>query len=330
MKHKIRWAILGCGRIARKFAADLRFVPNAELIAVASRDPARANAFADEFRAAHRHNHYEALAQHPEVDAVYVATPHGLHFEHTLLCLRHKKAALCEKPLAMNQRQAREMIALAKSESTFLMEGLWTAFLPHYQTAKRLIGQGKVGTIKYVHAEFGFIPASPVPQRMYDPQLGGGSLLDIGLYPVFLALDLLGAPDSIQAAMAHTSTGVDESCSIQFGYRNGATAQLFSTFAANLAGDADIAGSGGRLRLTSRFHGPTTSLEFCPMGVDTREAIPFEAAQGNGFEYEARHVTDCLLQGLTESPVRTHAHSLSLMATLDQVRQKAGLRYAVD
>ncbi len=330
MPTKIRWAILGCGKIARKFAADLKLVKDAELIAVGAREQATADAFAMDFPAKYKHNSYQALVQNPEVDVIYVATPHGLHHEHVMLCLKYKKAVLCEKAFAINSREAKEMIAFAKAQNTFIMEAFWTRFLPHYQIVKQLIRDEKVGTIKYLHAEFGFLPTPPLAPRIYDPALGGGSLLDIGIYPVFLAIDILGKPDAIEATMTMASTGVDEQCSIQFKYNNGTIAQMFSTFASNLQTGADIAGDKGRIRLTHRFHGPTTSLEYYPGTVDTHEVIPFEKAQGAGYEYEAMHVTECLQKGLVESPVLTHEKTLLLMETLDIIRQKAGIHYPVD
>src|SRR6478609_5901202 len=330
MSTKIRWAILGCGKIARKFAADIKLVKDAELIAVAAREQSSADAFAKDFPAKYKHNSYEALVQNPEVDVIYVATPHGLHHEHVMLCLEHKKAVLCEKAFALNFKQAKEMVAFAKEQKTFVMEAFWTRFLPHYLVLKKLLQEGRVGNIKYLHAEFGFIPTPPVAPRIYDPALGGGSLLDIGIYPVFFALDVLGKPDEIEATMTKASTSVDEQCSIQFKYKSGAIAQLFSTFTSNLQTGADIGGDKGRLRLTHRFHGPTTSLEFYPGNTDTREVIPFDKAQGNGYEYEAMHVTECLQKGLAESPVLTLEKTLLLMETLDTIRKKAGIHYPVD
>lgn len=327
---KIRWGILGCGKIARKFAADLKLVQDAELIAVGAREQATAATFAKDFPAKFVHGSYEALVSNPEVDVIYVATPHGLHHEHVMLCLKHKKAVLCEKAFAINYREAREMIDFAKAQNTFIMEAFWTRLLPHYLKMKELIAQGKAGAIKYLNAEFGFIPIPPFPPRLYDPALGGGALLDIGVYPIFLALDLLGKPDHIDALMTPASTGVDEQCAIRFQYNNGAIAQLFCSFASNLATGADVAGDQGRIRLTHRFHGPTTVLEYYPGIVDTREVIQFEKAAGNGYEYEARHVNECLNMNLVESPVLTHDLTLLLMQTLDIIRSKAGIKYPVD
>ncbi|MBX2915420.1 MAG: Gfo/Idh/MocA family oxidoreductase [Cyclobacteriaceae bacterium] len=327
---KVRWGILGCGRIARKFAADLKLVADAELIALGARALSAAQNFASDFPAKHIHGSYEALASNPEVDVIYIATPHALHHQHTMLCLQHKKAVLCEKAFAINFKQANEMIAFAKAQNTFIMEAFWTRLLPHYIKAKQLIAEGKVGTIKYFYGEFGFKPADPVAPRLYDPALGGGALLDIGVYPVFIALDLMGKPDSIDATMTPASTGVDEQCAIRFQYKNGAIANLFCTLASNLASGGDISGTNGRIRFTHRMHGPSTQLEYYPGIVDTREVIPVERAQGNGYEYEIHHVNECLQNNLKESPVLTHEVTLLLMQTLDVIRATAGIRYVVD
>jgi predicted dehydrogenase len=330
MTKAIRWGILGCGKIARKFAADLKFVNNAVLIAVAAREQSTADTFAKDFPAKHKHNSYQSLVENPEVDAIYIATPHAFHHEHTLLCLSHNKAVLCEKAFAMNHRQAKEMIDLAQKKNVFLMEAFWTKFLPHYQLMKKMIADGKIGKIQNVIANFGFIPTPPIAPRLYDPKLGGGSLLDIGVYPVFLALDLLGRPDEVEATMTASDQGTDSQCAIQFHYRNGAPAQLFSTFTSNLSTGADIGGDQGRIRLTHRFHGPTTNLEYYSTTVDTVQKIEFEKALGSGYEYEAQHVTDCLLKDLKESPLMKHADTLLLMETLDRIRAKAGIHYPAD
>ncbi len=326
----IRWGILGCGKIARKFAADIKFVKNAELVAIGAREQSTADSFAKDFPVKYKHDSYQSLVENPEVDAIYIATPHAFHHEHTLLCLNHNKAVLCEKAFAMNYREAKEMIALAQEKKVFLMEAFWTKFLPHYQLMKKMIAEGKIGKVQSVIANFGFIPTPPVAPRLFDPKLGGGSLLDIGVYPIFHALDILGRPDEIDAVMIPTDQGVDSQCAMQFYYCNGTLAQLFSTLTSNLSAGADIAGDHGRIRLTHRFHGPTTNLEYYPDTVDSCQRIPFEKALGNGYEYEAQHVTDCLLNGLTESPVLKHEDTLLLMETVDRIRVKAGLHYPAD
>ncbi|MEY2648342.1 MAG: hypothetical protein RL282_1055 [Bacteroidota bacterium] len=330
MSNTIRWGILACGKIARKFAADLQHVEGAELSAVASRDAAKAKAFAEEFSAKQYFDSYEALASCPDVDVIYVASPHSHHHEHTLLCLNHGKAVLCEKAFAINSRQAREMVELARTKRLFLMEALWSRFLPHYHKLQELLAEGKLGEIKGILANFGFKPMPPVSPRLFDPALGGGSLLDIGIYPIFFAQSLLGKPESIMAKMDPATTGVDEQCSMVFHYKSGQTATLFSTLASNLETDADIFGTEGRIRLTSRFYEPSATLQFYPGIVSTRTEIPISKEPGWGYQHEARHVQECLQKGLTESPVWSLDHTLDLMETLDRVREAIGLRYAVD
>ncbi len=327
---KIRWGILACGRIARKFAADLQLVGDAELTAIASRDIEKARAFHKDYPAKHVFGSYEELVACPDVDVIYVASPHSHHHEHTLLCLEHGKAVLCEKAFAINHRQASEMVNLARSKGIFLMEALWTRFLPHYLKVREMIAEGAIGEIKGVLANFGFRPADPVPQRLFDPSLGGGSLLDIGIYPVFLAQSLLGVPEKILAKMDPTTTGVDEQCSIIFSYKNGITASLFSSLASNLETDADIFGTKGRIRLTNRFYEPSATIVHYPGLIDSRTLVPLDKEKGWGYQHEIRHVNACLAQGLSESPVHTLDDTLNLMQTLDRIRKEIGLGYAVD
>jgi len=326
----IRWGILGCGKIARKFASDLAFVDGAILTAVGARETETARNFAGAFHVSHVHGSYEDLVRDPEVDVIYIATPHAMHYEHTILCLNHNKAVLCEKAFAMNLKQAKAMVDLAKQKQVFLMEALWTKFLPHYIKVKQLIAEGKLGGIRNVLVNFGFIPQAPVAERIFDPALGGGTLLDIGIYNVFMALSYLGRPDIIEASMEPASTGVDEQCAILFKYKNGAMAQLYSSFSTNLATEADISGTAGRIRLTSRFYAPNTTIEFYPGREESKQIIPFEKESGSGYQYEARHVGDCLRKGLKESPVMTFEDSLLLMETLDKIRSVAGIHYPAD
>lgn len=326
----IRWGILGTGRIAHKFAADLQFAENSELIAIGSRSPQSADHFNKEFPVKYSHYSYLELAQNPEVDVIYVATPHNLHYENTLLCLQHNKAVLCEKPFAMNRRQAIEMINTAKERKLFLMEALWTKFHPHYIKMQEMIGQGLLGEIKAVLVNFGFKPTPPIPVRLFDPELGGGTLMDIGIYNVFIAMSILGKPDHIDALITPASTGVDEQCAVTFRYKNGALSQLFSTFSSNLATEADICGSEGRIRLTSRFYEPSSTIEFYAERADSKQVIPVKKEPGFGYQYEARHVNDCLRRGLTESPVMSFADTLLLIETLDKIRDLAGIHYPAD
>lgn len=326
----IRWGILGAGRIARKFASDLILAEGCVLIAIGSRNRQTADEFAREFPVQYCHSSYEQLAQNPEVDVIYVATPHNLHYENTLLCLQHKKAVLCEKPFAMNSKQAVEMINLAKEKKLFLMEALWTKFHPHYIKTLEIVKQGLLGEVRSVLANFGFKPIPPIPARLFDPALGGGTLMDIGIYNVFIAVSILGKPDHVEATMTPASTGVDAQCAILLRYNNGALAQLFSSFCSNMATEADICGTEGRIRLASRFYEPSSTLEFIKGKGDPKEVVPVHKEQGFGYQYEARHVNDCLRSGLTESNIVSFADTLILMETLDKIRKIAGIHYPAD
>lgn len=321
---------MACGRIARKFAADLKHVEGAELTAIASRDLTKAEEFAKDFPAKHVFGSYEELVNSDDVDVIYLASPHSHHHEHAILCLNHGKAVLCEKAFAINLRQAEEMVALARSKKLFLMEAVWTRFLPHYNKVRQMIGEGMIGQTKGVIANFGFKPVDPVPKRLFDPALGGGSLLDIGIYPVFLAQTLLGIPDEIVAEMNASDSGIDEQCAIIFKYKDGKMASLFSTLASNLETDADIFGTHGRIRLTSRFYEPSATIQYYPSIVSSRQEIALERAAGWGYHHEAQHVVNCLQKGLSESPLWGLDSTLELMKTLDVIRQKMGLKYDVD
>lgn len=330
MGEKIRWGILGCGKIAKKFTADLSLVEDAEVYAVASRDRINAETFAQEFKSKKSFDNYEALAADPDVDIIYVATPHGLHHEHVMLCLQHNKAVLCEKAFALNAQQAKEMIQTAKAKRIFLMEALWTKFTPAYAKMMELIQKGSLGDIQNVLINFGFVPQPPVAARIFDPALGGGTLLDIGIYNVFFALSALRKPDHIEASMTPASTGVDSQCAILWKYNNGAMAQLFSSYTTHLATEADISGTKGRIRLTHRFYAPDTTVEFYPGRADSKQIVPVEKVKGFGYHYEARHAGQCLRQGKTESDIMSHADTLLLMEMLDAIRAKAGIVYACD
>lgn len=327
---KIRWGILGCGRIAGKFASDLKYVNDAALIAVASSDKEKGDAFAKQFTCKYSFDNYLQLALCNEVDVIYIATPHSHHHEHTLLCLENNKAVLCEKAFAINSRQAKEMIDASRKRKVFLMEALWTKFLPHYNKLQELLANNTLGDIKAMQVNFGFKLADNAPQRLLDPALGGGTLLDIGIYNVFMALAVLGKPDGIEATMVPSKKNIDEQLSVLFTYNNGAMAQLLSSFTTNLPTQAEICGAKAGITLTTRFYEPSARIELYHEIKGERKIIAVEKEDGFGYLYEARHVNDCLKKGLTESPVMTHADTLLLMETMDAIRKIAGIKYAVD
>jgi len=222
------------------------------------------------------------------------------------------------------------MIKTAKERKVFLMEALWTKFLPHYKKLLELLQQKTLGDIKSVLVNFGFKTSDKSPQRLFDPSLGGGTLLDIGIYNVFITLSVLGKPDSMEATMIPSPTGIDEQIAVLFKYNNGAMAQLFSSFVTNLPTQAEINGTEGCITLTTRFYEPSTIIQLSKKVPYEREVITVEKVAGFGYHYEARHVNECLKKGLIESPVMTHADTLLLMETLDRIRNKARIEYPVD
>jgi predicted dehydrogenase len=321
--------ILGCGKIANKFASDLKLVENACLNAIASRDTEKRNKFCSTFSVPVVYDSYEALATSTEIDVVYIATPHGFHFENTMLCLEHRKHVLCEKAFALNKRQAKTMIDLARRRNVFLMEAFWTKFLPQFEKISELIGKGIIGEVKLIQADFGFKAQEPKAQRLFDPVLGGGSLLDIGIYPVFLAQTILGKPVDVNAMIDSFESGVDEQCVITMKFRSGALAVLSSTFAADTPVEAMIAGTKGRIVLRNRFHNAVATIETVTE-KDKVETIEVYRESGFGYQFEARHVGDCLRKGLIESPIMTHNDTLDLMETLDRIRNSCGITYPSD
>ncbi|HEY9487366.1 MAG TPA: Gfo/Idh/MocA family oxidoreductase [Chryseosolibacter sp.] len=329
MSGKIRWGILGCGKIANKFASDLTLVEDAELKAAASRNPARLESFSKQHKPALSFDSYESLVRCNDVDAIYVATPHGFHYEHVMLCLRQRKAVLCEKAFALNLGQAREMVEFARKQSVFLMEAFWTKFIPQYQKVMELISSGAIGEVKFIQSDFGFKAPEPKAQRLFDPLLGGGSLLDIGIYPVFLAQSILGKPTQVHAFITPYESGVDEQCAITMKFAGGALAVLSSTFAVETPVEAMIAGTEGRIVMRKRFHNAAGTVELVT-GREEPALIDVHLEDGFGYQFEIRHVNDCLRKGLTESPVMTHADTLMLMETLDRVRKTSGVKYDVD
>lgn len=329
MGERIQWGILGCGNIANKFASDLRLVQNATLAAVASRDLAKAKDFAQRHQASRAFGSYKELVQSPDVDVIYVASPHGLHHEHVLLCLHHGKAVLCEKAFALNSWQAKEMIDLAVAKKVFIMEAFWTKFLPQYQKVVSLIKAGEIGEIKMIQADFGFRAVEPWSKRLYEPLLGGGALLDIGIYPVFLAISLLGRPSDVVATIKPFSTGVDQQIAGALQFESGALATFNATFESMTPVEATISGTEGVIKMTNRFHNPSSKVTLIKNNQPIDIGDVFRE-DGNGYQFEARHVTECLQKGLTESPVLTHADTLLLMETLDRIRKACGIRYAAD
>ncbi|WP_299439406.1 Gfo/Idh/MocA family oxidoreductase [uncultured Aquimarina sp.] len=323
MKKKYCWGIIGCGKIAHKFAEDLATIPNATLYAVASRDTKKAKDFGKAYNVFRCYGSYQELITDPKVDIIYIATPHVFHYENTLMCLHHKKAVLCEKPFAMNSKQVKEMIAVAKRNNTFLMEALWTYFLPHYIYALKAIKSNDLGTIKNLKADFGFASSYDPKNRLFNKKLGGGSLLDVGIYPLFAALSILGNPDKIEANATFDKNGIDENCTMLLTYKNNVQASLYSSITKETNTEAIIELEKGIITINTRFHEPS-SVIITKNGISKLHEFPVST---NGYSFEAIHVQEMLAQGTMESTVMTFETSLQLINLLDTVRNKINLQY---
>jgi predicted dehydrogenase len=322
MKQNVKWGIIGCGKIAEKFASDLAFVENAELAAVASRSQENANEFAKKHNVKTAYNSYADLAKDANVDAVYIATPHSFHKEHSILCLQHKKAVLCEKPFAMNFQEVEEMITVAKENDTLLMEALWTYFLPHYNFVLELIKNKKYGNLKKLQADFGFYTPYNTDSRLFKKEVGGGSLLDIGIYTIFAALSTLGKPNRIKAGATFFENGADSSCSMIFEYDD-ANAYLKSTLIEETPTEAIFTFENVTVKMNTMFHMPTniTIIE------NGKEEILNFTGKTIGYNFETEHFSQLIRDGKKESDIMTFNFSRNLISTLDEVRGIIGLEY---
>lgn len=316
---KFTWGILGIGKIAHKFAADLALLPNAQLYACGSRSAERAQIFAQQYGAPHFFGTYEALAACPDLDIVYIATPHASHCEASLLCMEHGKAVLCEKPLALNRKEAQRMADAARSNGVFLMEAIWTRFMPPTLQVLEWIQEGAIGRVRAVKADFGFPAAFDPKGRLFDPALGGGALLDIGIYPSVLALLVLGVPARIEAAASFGPTSVDEDTGMLFAYEDGALAHLHANLRYSTPIEAFIYGEQGTIHLHSRWH-HTRQLTLMP--TEGEPTVLHYDYPGLGYQFEAAEVMRCLDAGLKESPALPIEFSLQLMGILDEVGAK--------
>ena len=312
----LRWGVIGTGGIASTFAADLALTDSGTIVAVGSRRQQSADDFGVRFGIPHRHPSYQALVEDPEVEVVYVATPHPMHLPDALLALDHGKPALVEKAFTMNGAEARTLVEAARNRGLFLMEAMWTRFLPHMVEIRRLLDAGALGEIVTVVADFGrWFPPDPT-SRLFAPELGGSALLDLGVYPVSLASMVLGTPARIASMIVPAFTGVDGSTSMLFGYRHHAQSLLTCTSAATTPTQATIVGTDARIEIDEGFY---TAVGFTLVprnGTPTRFDYPH---QGRGLRHQADEVARCLGAGLLESPVMPLDESVAIMETLDAV-----------
>ncbi|MBA6379827.1 MULTISPECIES: Gfo/Idh/MocA family protein [unclassified Colwellia] len=321
--RNIRWGIIGLGNIANKFATDLLTLKDAELYAVASRTQQKANDFADKYHATKAYSSYKALVNDENVDAIYIATPHSMHKENALLCLEQGIAVLCEKPFAMNTDEVQCMIDAATANNTLLMEGLWTYFLPHYNFVLNKLTDKTYGNLRKVEADFGFAREFNQEARLFNKSLGGGSLLDIGIYPIFAALTTLGVPETMTADATFFANGADSSCSMVFNYKNNVVALLKSTLLESAPSEAVFYCEQGNIKINSGFNSPSTVT----LITDTKEEVISFNSKTFGYDHQINHFNELLRQGRKESHIMTFNFSRQLIETLDSVRKLIDLKY---
>jgi predicted dehydrogenase len=326
MSDKVRWGILGTGKIARAFANALKETPGAVLAGVGSRTLASAQAFADEFGGA-AYGSYEELARAGDVDLVYVGTPHPAHADNVRTALDAGKGVLCEKPFTMNRQEAEELVALARAKKLFLMEAMWTRFMPALAEVRRIVDSGEIGKVAQVVADLGFKADVGPEHRVFNPVLGGGALLDLGIYPLSIAVALLGPVESVVAQAEIGPTGVDEQTGFVLRHRGGGMSMCSCSLRARLPSELTIAGERGHVRMNTMFHRAQTVTVSRGDGIARTVPTPY---LGNGYVHEAVEAQRCWQAGLIESPGMTHEDTLALMGVMDEVRRQIGVRYAAD
>ncbi len=323
MTRAIRWGVCGTGNIARKFATDLASVDGSMLVAVASRVRDRAVAFAREFSAPRAYVGVEELASDGEIDVVYVATPASCHFADTMALLAAGRAVLCEKPFALDAGEAATMIDAARTSGVFLMEAMWSRFLPAHRALAREVEAGAIGTPITVAADFGYRIPPGVDHRLLDPSLGGGALMDLGVYPVELAMRVFGRPVVVDATALIGDHGVDEHTAAFLRFAHNEVAVVHATIRARTACTATISGTEGVITIGAPFHAATTLTTI--VGTDSRRIdAPFD---GHGLSYEAAAVAECLRAGETECADMPLDDTMSVMRVLDAIRGRIGLRF---
>ncbi|GAA1895258.1 Gfo/Idh/MocA family oxidoreductase [Streptomyces sodiiphilus] len=322
-RRPVRWGILSTGSIAARFTGDLLGMPEAEVAAVGSRAPGPAREFADRFGIPRAHGNWADLAADPEVDVVYVATPHNAHHPAARLCLEAGKAVLCEKVFTLNATEAQDLVELARQRGVFLMEGMWTYCNPVIRRMTELVRDGAIGEVRAVHADFGLAGRFEDGHRLLDPALGGGALLDLGVYPVSFAHLVLGEPAEV-AAWARLRGGVDENTGMLLGYSSGAVAALTCSLVADTPLRAAVTGTAGRIEFPRGFFFP----EQCVLHRPGKEPEEINGpGTGVTFAHQAAEVMRCLRAGETESPLVPLDGTVAVMRTLDRVRERIGVRF---
>lgn len=323
----IRWGILGTGKIAHAFATALKDTPGALLVGVASRSMESAQAFGAEFGASGCYGSYQALADASDIDIIYIGTPHPLHAENAKMALNAGKAVLCEKPFTMNRREAAEVVALARAKQLFLMEAMWTRYMPALAEVRRIIATGEIGPVRQVIADFGFAATEDPAHRVNNAALGGGALLDLGIYPLSIAAALLGPVASVQAQAIMGPTGVDVQTAFTMLHAGGGMSVNSCSLTARTPAELTVSGPLGHVRMNTMFHRASSVSVSLADGSARTVPTPY---LGNGYVHEAMEAVRCLRAGLLESPGMPLDETLALMGVLDTVRSQIGLRYDAD
>lgn len=324
MSTDFRWGILASGGIAQAFARDLSYINNHIVAAVGSRSQESADAFATEFPGCTAYGSYEDLVNDPTLDAIYVATPHPYHVSNTVLALNAGKPVLCEKPFTINAAEAREMKAAADSNGVALMEAMWARFLPHMHKVREVLASGVLGDIWAVEADHGQRLSDYANPRHWEPSLGGGALLDLGIYPISFAHMVLGKPDSITSSATFTDKGVDASSTAIFNYKNGAQAILTSNMMVSTPCRATICGTLGKIEIDRTFYNPASMRVIMHDGTTTEYPNEYK---GHGLREQAKEFERVVRAGELSSSILTPDESIEIMGSLDEIRKQIGLIY---
>ena len=322
--RQIRWGIIGAGSIASRFAEALASLPDAETLAVGSRSRDTADRFAETHGFSRSYASYEALAADPDVDVVYVATPHPFHAENIELCLEAGKAVICEKPFTMNAAEARRVVGLARERGLFLMEGMWTRFFPLMRRLREMLADGAIGEPRMLTVDFGFRAELDPASRLFDPKLGGGAMLDVGVYCVSFASMVLGRPVRGTGHSHLGETGVDEQFAAALEHGDGRISAITAGTRTATPQEATVLGTEGYMRIHSPWWRPDAMTISRPGREDEVVSVP---TQENGFGYEAAEVVRCLKAGERESEIIPLDETISVLETMDEIRAAWGLRY---
>jgi dihydrodiol dehydrogenase / D-xylose 1-dehydrogenase (NADP) len=327
MNSKIyKWGIIGTGNIANNFVKGLSILPNAELYAVASRTKAKAEEFAKKYGFKNSYGSYEELAQDNNIDIIYIATPNSSHKDDAMLCIRNGKAVLCEKPFTLNAEETEEVVSLAREKKVFLMEAMWSRFFPVMNQVRKWLEEELIGEVRMINADFGFRREGPIilEDRKVNPNLGGGALLDVGVYPIAFSSMVFGAdPNNITGVTSKCETGVDEQSAMLLGYEGGKISVLSCAINTNTPKEARIIGNKGFIYIPEFFKATKAVLQ-----VNGEEQVTVEVPnKSNGYEYEAEAVMKCLEEGKLEHELMPLDESIKIIKIMDELRRQWGIIY---